>query len=112
MAQSSLDSNPATAADWSSGHWIRYEDTLGSESDIGGTDCNFKPFVAPQADAAPPLTTASCVAAVIVTLPPATQASRGGGGGGSVGLVELAIAVMSCVASGMRRTRARRRSAG
>jgi len=32
------DANPATIPDWENGFWVRYENTLGTESDLGGTD--------------------------------------------------------------------------
>jgi Zinc carboxypeptidase len=67
LADMSLDSNPATAVDWSDGHWIRYESAANAVSDSGGADLEFKPFIALQADAAPPRT-------------PAARSSGGGGG--------------------------------
>jgi hypothetical protein len=103
MAQSALDANPATAADWSSGHWIRYEDAMGADSDAGGLDCNFKPFIASQPDAAPPAMT-TCTAAVVTGNPPAARRS----GGGSAGALELAIAITLCAARRIRRMRERR----
>jgi hypothetical protein len=33
-----LDANPATAADWGNGAWVRYEDANDTEGDLGGTD--------------------------------------------------------------------------
>jgi Zinc carboxypeptidase len=112
MAQSALDANPATAADWSGGHWIRYEDAMGVDSDAGGTDCNFKPFIASRADAAAPATNATCTAAVIVNAPPPAPTAPRRSGGGSTGALELAITIALCAARGIRRTRARRDSAG
>ena len=35
LADAALDSNPATAADWSAGHWIRYENVTGEDIDYG-----------------------------------------------------------------------------
>jgi hypothetical protein len=87
LAQSSLDSNPATAVDWSGGNWVRYEDVVGVQGDIGGTDCQFKPFVAMQAAAAPPTTTAVCNAIAPPPPPPPRHNGGGGDGSGLLGLV-------------------------
>ena len=63
LADMSLDSNPATAVDWSDGHWVQYENSANADSDSGGADCGFKPFIALQPDAAPPAPV-GCVTAV------------------------------------------------
>ncbi len=67
LAQMALDGDPASAVDWGSGAWLRYENTNGTAGDGGGADCSFKPFIAPQAGAAAPATEAECRA---VTPPP------------------------------------------
>ncbi len=63
LADMALDTNPATAADWASGHWVRLEDSANAESDVGGIDCSFKPFVAPAAGVSAPANPATCQAA-------------------------------------------------
>jgi hypothetical protein len=63
LAQMALDADPASAVDWGSGHWSGYEDEAGAIGDTGGTDCSFRPFVAPAAGAAPPTTGIDCDAA-------------------------------------------------
>ncbi|MGH8197812.1 MAG: M14 family zinc carboxypeptidase, partial [Steroidobacteraceae bacterium] len=45
LAQMSLDGDPASAVDWGGGAWLRYENTLGVDGDVGGADCSFKPFI-------------------------------------------------------------------
>ena len=101
LAQMPLDANPATAVDWSSGHWLRYENVTGGDSDDGGADCSFKPFIAAQADAAPPATTVTCRAATPAPPPPAPPppASGGGGGGGSLQFATLLLLSLLLAAS-------------
>ena len=60
LAQMALDGDPATAVDWGSGHWLRYEGADGAQGDAGGVDCSFRPFVAPAAGAAAPANEAPC----------------------------------------------------
>ncbi|HEU4516846.1 MAG TPA: M14 family zinc carboxypeptidase, partial [Steroidobacteraceae bacterium] len=36
LAEMALDADPATAADWGNGHWLRYEGSLGTVGDTGG----------------------------------------------------------------------------
>lgn len=38
MTGQSLDTNPATIADWLSGHWANYENSAGETVDLGGID--------------------------------------------------------------------------
>jgi hypothetical protein len=40
-----LDSNPATVAGWTDGHWSNYEDSNGVPRDIGGTDANISTLI-------------------------------------------------------------------
>jgi hypothetical protein len=89
LADMSLDSNPATAVDWSDGHWVRYENAANVESDSGGADCEFKPFIAPQADAAPAAAAAACVTAIIDLTP--APAARSSGGGGAIDFLLAAL---------------------
>jgi hypothetical protein len=88
LADMSLDSNPATAVDWSDGHWVRYENGANAESDSGGADCGFKPFIALQPDAAPPAPV-GCVTAVSTPSPAPAARSRGGGGS-----IDVLVAVL------------------
>ena len=108
LAESALDSNPATAADWSDGHWVRYENALGAEADVGGVDCGFKPFIALQADAAAPAASAVCLTAGVTPVPPVPPqpAPSRSGGGGTMNVLALCVAAMLCVA----RTRSRKRA--
>jgi hypothetical protein len=55
LADMALDANPATAADWDSGHWVRLEDSQNAEGDFGGIDCSFKPFAARTTRRRPPV---------------------------------------------------------
>jgi hypothetical protein len=83
LAEMALDADPATAADWDGGHWVRYEDSEGTDGDTGGADCSFKPFVAPEAGAAAPAEVAACGAAEPPPPPSPPPPDRGGGGDGS-----------------------------
>jgi hypothetical protein len=83
LAEMALDADPATAADWDGGHWVRYEDSEGTDGDTGGADCSFKPFVAPEAGAAAPADVAACGAAEPPPPPSPPPPDRGGGGDGS-----------------------------
>ena len=80
-----LDANPATAVDWESGHWVRYESDNSVEGDVGGTDCSFKPFVAATVDAPAPSGAASCVAPIPPPNDVVTPAPARSGGGGALG---------------------------
>ena len=99
LSDASLDGNPATAADWSGGHWVGYEDALNAEGDAGGIDCSFKPFIAPQDGAAPPATAAVCDAAAVPPPP-----SSGGGGGGPIDLTVALLGLLMLLV-GQRRCR-------
>ena len=77
-----LDGNPATAVDWGNGAWLQYENVEGDDGDIGGADCSFKPFIAPDAGSAPPAEVA-CREADAPPPPPPPPPNRGGGGDGS-----------------------------
>jgi hypothetical protein len=88
LAQMALDADPASAVDWGDGHWLGYQNSLGTDGDIGGGDCSFRPFVAAAAGAAPPADDATCGAALPPPPPPPPPA-RGGGGGGTALLMML-----------------------
>ena len=95
MAQMLVDANPATAVDWGNGSWQRLENVTGALGDTGGTDCQFRPFVAPAAGAQPPATTVNCRAATPPPPPPPPPPNNGGGGGGEgLGLLALALALL------------------
>lgn len=94
LAEMALDANPATAVDWGSGHWLRYENALNVEGDSGGADCSFQPFIAMQAGAAPPAAAATCRAATPPAPPPPPPPSSGGGGG-TLGLATLVALLLS-----------------
>jgi len=94
LAQMALDGDPASAVDWGGGAWLRYENTTGAQGDSGGADCSFKPFVAPQAGAAPPATAAECRAAAPPPPPPPTPPPQGGGGDG-LGLLLLLLGLLA-----------------
>jgi zinc carboxypeptidase len=93
LAQMALDGDPSSAIDWGDGAWLRYENTIGTQGDIGGSDCSFKPFVAPQAGAAPPPADADCRAAAPPP-PPPPPPPRGGGGGDGSGLLLLLLVLI------------------
>jgi len=105
LADMALDANPATAADWADGHWVRLEDALNAENDVGGIDCSFKPFAAPQDGAAPPAGEVVCAAATPPPPPPppAPPPPEGGGGGGPF---DWAVAALACGLLGRRRSSA------
>ena len=85
MTQARLDSDPSTRTDWADGHWIGYEDSDGTATDLGGTDCNFVAFVAADPDAAAPSGDDACRTAVAAPPPAPTPAPGGSGGGGGGG---------------------------
>lgn len=94
LAGMALDGNPATAADWSDGHWVRYDGERG-EGDAGGVDCSFRLFIAAQADAPPPTTTASpCIVAGVDPIPTPTPAARRRTGGGASSVLLLALGAL------------------
>lgn len=96
LAQMALDADPASAVDWGGGAWLRYENTTGVQGDSGGADCSFKPFIAPQAGAAPPATDAACRAATPPPPPPPPLPQGGGGGGGNgLGLLLLLLGLLA-----------------
>ncbi len=85
-----LDADPASAADWAAGHWVRYNDAAGVAGDIGGTDCTIRPFMGPAAGAMPPINTANC-SAVPPPPPPPPPPRPSGGGGGSLGWLLIVV---------------------
>jgi hypothetical protein len=49
MVAQELDAQPATVLDWDQGHWIRYEDNDGQQTDSGGIDRSIRiPFTDQQ----------------------------------------------------------------
>lgn|GEM_PF-708908 len=50
LADQALDADPATAADWSQGHWVNYENSGGTPGDSGGTDATLAFAVARSAE--------------------------------------------------------------
>ena len=83
LSELQLDADPASAADWSGGAWVGYEDSMGVSGDTGGVSCSFTPFVAPAPGAVAPASAATCVAATPPPPPPPPPApppSSGGGG--------------------------------
>lgn len=93
LAQMALDGDPASAVDWGNGAWLRYENAEGVDGDVGGADCSFRPFIAPDADAAPPAAEEDCREAVTPPPPPPPPPNRGGGGDSS-GLLFLLISFL------------------
>jgi hypothetical protein len=99
LADMALDGDPGTAADWSAGHWVRLEDAVGDETDVGGIDCSFTPFAASQDGATAPADPATCAAAASPPPPPPPPPppepppSSGGGGGGVVDWIIAALAL-------------------
>ena len=107
LADMALDADPRTAADWSAGHWVRLEDAVGDETDVGGIDCSFTPFAAPQDGAVPPADPATCAAAAPAPPPPPPPPpdpppSSGGGGGGVVDWAVAALALSRLLGRGRR----------
>jgi hypothetical protein len=90
LAQMRLDGDPASAVDWGGGAWLRYEDVLGEDADVGGEDCSFRPFVAPAAGAAAP-DEADCREQAVAPPPPPPPPRGGGGGGDGSGLALLLL---------------------
>ncbi len=93
LAEMSLDADPATAVDWGSGHWLRYEDSQGAPGDSGGGNCAFKPFIAAAAGAAPPTDEAECGAAQPPPPPPPPPPPNRGGSGDGSGLLLMLLGV-------------------
>lgn len=95
IAQTQLDSNPATIADWNNGHWVNFENSAVADSDTGGADCTLISFVATDATATSPAQTTICPAKQAATPqpqqppPPAPAPSGGGGGGNALWLLAL-----------------------
>jgi hypothetical protein len=109
IADMALDGDPATPVDWSSGHWAGYDGLSGGEDDAGGADCTFKPFIAAQADAAPPAQAGACASTVTpppAPAPPPSTARRSGGGGAPDALLLLALALI-CARDSTRSSRPR-----
>jgi Zinc carboxypeptidase len=104
LAESALDANPATVVDWSAGRWAGYENTAGVEGDSGGMDCSFKPFIATDPDAAPPVGPASCAAAAPPP-PAASPAAPRSSGGGASGLAVLVLLLFMVLVLRVRRMR-------
>ena len=103
LAQMALDADPASAVDWGGGAWLRYENTVGDDGDTGGSDCSFKPFIAPAAGAAPPAE-ADCREEAAPPPPPPPPGGGGGGGGGGgegAGLLVLLLGLLAA-ARGLR----------
>ncbi len=94
LAQMALDADPASAVDWGSGHWLRYENAQGTDGDSGGADCSFKPFLAAASGAAPPAGEAECVAAEPPPPPPPPPPPGRGGGGHGATLLLLLVALL------------------
>jgi len=94
LAQMALDGDPASAVDWGSGAWLRYENVEGDDGDIGGADCSFKPFIAPEAGSAPPAEAPCREAATPPPPPPPPPPNHGGGGGDGSSLVLLLLAFL------------------
>jgi Zinc carboxypeptidase len=94
LAQMALDAEPATAVDWGGGHWLRLENAEGLEGDSGGANCSFRPFIAPEANAAPPATAAGCRA---IVEPPPPPPDRDGGGGEGLGLLFVLLGLLPFV---------------
>ncbi|MDX1571625.1 MAG: M14 family zinc carboxypeptidase, partial [Xanthomonadales bacterium] len=53
MVGQQLDTDPATVLDWADGHWIRYEDNNGAETDLGGRDRSLRVPVTGEDQPAP-----------------------------------------------------------
>lgn len=84
MSDFNLDADPETVVDWRNGGWTGFEDQFAATGDVGGIDCNMRPFVAPAEDAVIPADTADCRESVAVVLPPPpapapAPPNRGGG---------------------------------
>jgi hypothetical protein len=95
LAQMLLDGDPASAVDWGSGAWLRYENTAGVAGDAGGQDCSFKPFIAPAAGAAAPATVACREQAAPPPPPPPPPPGGGGGGGDGAGLLAMLLGFLA-----------------
>ena len=97
MSDFLTDSDPATVTDWVNGGWAGFEDVSGASTDVGGYDCNFRPFIALDATAAAPAGNAVCRAATAVPPPPPVPpppTRRNGGGGGALWLTGLLLLML------------------
>lgn len=52
LAEQALDADPASAVDWSGGHWVEYETSDGTDADEGGTDATIRIPVSKEAPVA------------------------------------------------------------
>ncbi|UCC13616.1 MAG: hypothetical protein JSW21_09550 [Gammaproteobacteria bacterium] len=87
MTDYGLDADPSSEVDWQGGRWTGYENTVGANSETGGTDCNFVAFVAADPGATPPAGDETCRIAASpppVPPPPPGDPGTGGGGGGAI----------------------------
>jgi hypothetical protein len=94
LAQMALDADPATAVDWGSGHWLRFENAAGAIGDAGGASCPFKPFVAPAAGAAPPSGDAECASGAEPPPPPPPPPPPDSSGGGGFDLLLMLLGLL------------------
>jgi hypothetical protein len=95
LSQLPLDGDPASAVDWGNGAWLRYENTVGTAGDTGGSDCSFKPFVAPAAGTAAPAAADCREQATPPPPPPPPPPPKGGGGGDGSGLLALLLGLLA-----------------
>jgi hypothetical protein len=97
MTNYGLDADPSTRVDWQSGRWTGYENTTGTNSENGGTDCNFVIFVANDPGSAPPSGDESCrTAAAPPQPPPPPPSPTNGGGGALLWMLPLATLIALC----------------
>lgn len=78
MSGFALDGDPSTPVDWQNGAWSGLESEAGVAGDTGGDDCNFKPFIALDEQAAAPAGSVACASPS--TPSPVPPAVNSGGG--------------------------------
>ncbi len=109
MSDFQLDANPATPVDWQNGGWSNYENEDEIAADVGGIDCQFKPFIAMDVSAAAPTDDVNCRAFSAAPPPPPptppppppAPTSSGGGTAGVLLLVGLFILASACHRRGL-----------
>lgn len=85
MTGQALDTNPATIADWQSGHWTNYENTTGDFTDNGGIDKSMR-FINDGSNLYPDNSSPTAP-----TTPTEIETSSSNSGGGSQSLLWLMI---------------------
>ena len=91
MSDFQIDANPSTPVDWLNGGWSGYENENNIAGDVGGIDCQIKPFMAVDPAAAAPSSGALCRVATAPQPPPPPPSQNSSGGGSALWLLPVLI---------------------